>query len=100
MSARGLTALLAVATLAGWGLWIALSGIERNLALAGWMPFSRSSSEGSEIWLLLPIGIFVTVTVLAWVTEDRWLAWVIPLIPVIGFLLFWVRYLHGMSHFG
>ena len=96
MSAKELTALLAIGTLGAWGLWIAMSGFERNLALVGLMPFSANNKS----WLLLPIGIFATITALAWITEDRLLAWTIPLIPVIGFLLFWARYIAGMSHFG
>lgn len=96
MSSRELTALLAIGTLLAWGLWIAASGVDRNLALMGWMPFSMNN----KFWLLIPTGIFAAITTLAWVTEDRWLAWTIPLMPVTGVLLFWGRYIYGMSHFG
>lgn len=99
MSARALTASLAIITTVAWGAWIYDSGLDRNLALIGWMPFPPESESEPDLRLLVPTGIYLGLILLAWCTRSRLAASMIPLVPLIGFVLFWIRYAGGMSHF-
>ena len=98
MSPRRLTLVLTFLTTLIWGMWILSTGLTENIAFAGWMADRSVVKPGFAP--IVPVGFFLGFVALAWISERRIIAYGIPLFPIVGIILFFLRFIQGMSNFG
>jgi hypothetical protein len=99
MKARPLVISLSLFTCA---VWIAYaSTFAKNtltLPLLAFMPQSEWTEKGSPL-LLVGLLAYSIIPVIAYLKKSKGLAWLIPLTPLLGIAIFFVRFGVGMKAF-
>ena len=93
------TAAIAVgtATAAAWLLFAAISRGIAVMPLLALLPWKEGMPR--NIMFVIPVIIYLLVPIGAWILRDKWLVWLTPVAPLLGGLLFFLRFILSMSAF-
>ncbi len=99
-SARGLAAMALPVAAIFWGPGLLFGDPQSQLPLLGYMPMEMSKGIGQPpVWMLLPLGVFAVLLLLAWFTRVKAFAIYALLMPPLGLGLFVLRFCAGMGAF-
>ena len=101
MNAKPLTAVLSIATAVVWGGYALVSPKYALFPLLGFLPMPvwPEMAQGYSPWWLLPIAVYVSLPVLAWIRDSRVVATCIPISPLVGIGSCLAQFAFGMSSF-
>jgi hypothetical protein len=98
LDVRKSAVVIGAATAAAWLLFAAISPGLAVAPLLALLPWGEKTLHTAT--LVIPAIIYLLVPVGAWIFKDRRLVWLTLAAPLLGGLLFFLRFIMAMSAFG
>lgn len=94
---RKAAVVVGIATAAAWLLFAAISPGIAVMPLLALLPWSEGIPR--NFMLVIPVVGYLLVPIAAWILRAKKLVWLTPLAPLLGGLLFFLRFILSMSAF-
>lgn len=97
LDVRKSAVVVGAATAVAWLLFAAISPGLAVAPLLALLPWGEGTPRNAM--LVIPAIIYLLVPVGAWILKDKRLVWLTPAAPLLGGLLFFLRFIMAMSAF-